>query len=223
MPDVIEWPERLLKHTSASYFLQPLNRSAGMSIIGREQIISPGASFWRASLSISRQLNGAYMKEFDAYITAMQGRWNFAQFKICDPFKFGARRNPKAPFTDHTWFSDGTGFDDLGSEPVYTTASAAVGSIYLSLDLKNPTINNLRVGDEFSHNYFLYRVTSADSAGNISFLPPLRQGIASGEQIILDPPVIRMRFATDDEGVREREALRFGSEITLNFVEVFER
>jgi hypothetical protein len=222
--EVIQWPRELLRHLSATYFLRFRSRSAGRALSGQEQIVSSGTASWEIRLDLSRQMNSRLMKEFDGYVAAMNGRANIAEFGVCDPFRYGERVSPaQRPFSDGTWFSDGTGHMVAGSEPLIISQAANRGDTTLHVSLTNPVRPGFRVGDEFSYDYFLYRVTGSGGDGLVQFEPRLRTDIPVGAMLITDPPVIRARFASDDEGQRARELLRYGAAISLNFVEAFDR
>lgn len=221
---VIAWRRELLRHVRASYFLQNRTRSAGVGLTGQEQIVSPRSAYWAVRLDLPAQFDGRLMKEFEGLVAAMEGRANIAEFSMCDPLRYGPKVSPRQePFSDGTWFTDDTGFVTDGTHPLTLTALAAKGSRSLTVGLSNPARPALRIGDEFSYDFFLYRVTAADAAGNVTVAPRLRSDVPAGAVLITDPPVVRMRFATDGEGQRMRDYLRFGAPVALNFVEAFDR
>lgn len=221
---VIIWRQELLRHVRASYFLQYRTRSAGVGMAGQEQIVSPRTAYWSVRLDLPAQFDGRLMKEFEGLVAAMEGRANIAEFNVCDPLRYGPKVSPRQePFSDGTWFADGRGFVVDGTEPMITTALANKGATSLNVGLSDPVRPRFRIGDEFSYDHFLYRVTAANPAGLVSVRPRLRTDIPAGAILITDPPVVRMRFATDDEGQRMRDYLRFGAPVALNFVEAFDR
>lgn len=223
MATVIQWPKALLAHLDSTYFINWKSRSAGVSLIGTEQTIEPAVGIWSASLTLPRQFDGRMMKEFEAYVAMMQGRLNIAEFEICDAFRYGPKVSPaQEPFEDGTWFDDGSGFLAEGTAEMKLTADASVGdtTLYVNLASNRP---RFRLGDEFSFNGFLHRVVGSTNAGWVKFYPRLRTNIPTGGTLLTDPPVVRMRFATADQGERVRELKRYGGAITLNFVEAFDR
>jgi len=221
---VVAWRRELLRHVRASYFLQNRTRSAGVGLTGQEQIVSPRSAYWAVRLDLPAQFYGRLMKEFEGLVAAMEGRSNIAEFSVCDPLRYGPKVSPRQePFSDGTWFTDGRGFITDGTEPMVTTAAASKGERTLTVSLTNPVRPAFRIGDEFSYDFFLYRVTASDAAGNVTVAPRLRTDVPSGAVLITDPPLVRMRFATDDEGQRMRDYLRYGAPVALNFVEAFDR
>ena len=226
MPEVIEWPSDLLPVVDASYFIRTTTRSAGRGLSGSEQIIASDIGTWVVSLSFAAEFNGERLRRFEAQVAMMRGRLNAALLPICDPYRYGARVAPfQEPWSDQTFFSDDTGWsrEGAGVQPLIVSANAGIGATSLTVSLTGPRRPSMRVGDFFSHGGWLYRVVRRNDAGWMRIEPPLRAPIASGQVLTTDPPVWRCKFASDDEGLRMRELLRFGSPVTLNFVEDFDR
>lgn len=227
MVEVIDWPCSLMRPLDVSYFIQWTSREAGANLQGVPQIISPDIGVWRVDITIPREFDGRRLKDLEATVSEMRGRYNVANLCICDPLKYGSNVNPRQfPFTDGTWFTDGTGFADpsAGSEAITTTAAVAVGASQLTVDLSGPPIlPPLRRGDMFSVNGFLYRVVRRNESGWVRFEPPAREAIPSGTALQTDPPHFYGRFIDDSQGQRTRQFLKWGQSITLSFVEAFDR
>lgn len=226
MVKLIEWDADLLKSVDVSYFIKWTTRDAGANIFGVPQVVTPSMGVWQVDLNLGRETDATTLKRFEAYVSQMRGRYNVASIPICDPYKYGHSVSPKQwPFSDGTWFTDGTGFADSGNaiEPLVLTADVTAGDTQLYVDLANPVKPSLRVGDMFSIYGYLYRVIARNSAGWVQFEPPARRNVATGVPLTLNPPRFYGRFADDNQGRRMRERLRFGQEITLSFVEAFDR
>ena len=225
MAELIEWPADLLRVVDATYFIRTQGRSAGRGLSGHEQVISSDTGTWMVSLTLAQEFDGERMRRFEAQVAMMRGRLNAALLPICDPFRYGERVAPShIRHSDTTLHSDGTGaFAGSGVEPMKTAAAVSAGASQMTTILTDPSRPSLRVGDFFSHAGWLYQVVRRNDGGWVRFEPPLRAPIAGGQTLLTDPPLWRARFATDDEGMRIRELLRWGSQITLNFVEDFDR
>ncbi len=223
---VIDLPCEIMRPRDASFFLRWTTRSAGRRLSdGQEQITSPGYAVWEVEYSLGLEFNQTRIKQFEAAISSLRGRSNIARVCVCDPFRYGAKVSPtQQPWSDGTWFSDGTGWVDAGTVQAMTTTQPAVaGDTAIWLALTNPVRPALRVGDMFSVNDFLYRVTAVGSNGFHRIEPPIRTPFPVGTTIQTDPPMVRVRLATDDQGRRGREFLRWGQPVTVSFVEAFER
>lgn len=226
MAQIINWPCSLgLRETD--FFLRWTTRSAGRSLAGHEQIIGVNSAVWEVTLTLARSFDQTQVKTFEALVARMRGRQNIANLCICDPYRYSARVSPlQTPFSDGTWFDDGTGFAEpisAGTQPLVVTTGGAVGATQIFVGLTVPTRSNLRIGDMFSLNGFLYRVVDSGAAGRVDFEPPLRQAIPVGATLVVNPPRFFGRFATDDEGRRPREMLKWGREVSITFVEAFDR
>lgn len=226
MPEIIEWPCNM-RRVHAQYFLRWTTRSVGFSLAGHEQIVAPNAAVWEVSVTFPREFVQQDVKDFEAIVSQMRGRFNVADICLCDPYKYGSDVSPaQMPFSDGTWFTDGTGHIDTngGTAPMVTTSAASAGDTTFNVDLAGPPIiPPFRRGDMFSVNGFLYRVVGRTAGGWVRFEPPLREDVATGTTLVTDPPHFYGRFATDDEGRRTREFLKWGEQVTVNFVEAFDR
>jgi len=223
---IIEWPSSLLRVASHSYFLGANSRQGDRDLSGRVQIISTGDQIWSLQMTIALDDDPARIREFDAYVAMMEGMGNIAEFGVKDTLNYDHRVAPlQYPFSDGEYFSDDTGFidgDATDVQPLIATEIAASGAKLVTVATSNPAITSLRVGDMFSHNYFLHRVTAWD-AGDVSFLPALRTAVAVDDVLGTSPPVVRMRFASDGEGRATRTINNHRGALTLNFIEVFDR
>lgn len=220
---LIDWPKEVLPHVESSLFINWLDRSLGVSIIDREQVISPGVGTWEVSMQILRTSDQTVLKTFEALTAQMRGRYGSARFDIRDLYRYSASISPlQETFDDGTWFSDGTGIIREGVQPMVVTADAAIGDTSLSVSLTNPLQPPFRIGDLFSHDDFLHRVTST-AGTTVNFLPRLRSAISNGAVLQTDPPKFRAKFADREQGRRSRQYLRHASPVTLTFVEDLDR
>lgn len=209
-----------------SYFIQWTSRDAGANLAGVSQVLAPGMGSWRVDITVPRDIDGARVKEFEALVSEMRGRYNVADLCICDPYKYGPLISPdQTTFSDGTWFSDGTGFTDpaAGTELMITTNAIAAGDNELYVGLTNPVRPSFRIGDMFSVNGFLYRVVRRNSSGWVKFEPSARRSISAGTVLTTDPPHFFGRFVDDMQGQRTREMLKWGQSITVSFIEAFDR
>lgn len=227
MVEIVQWPCDLLRLTSSQVFLRNTSRVAGASLAGVDQIISAGAQVWEITLGIGPDFEQDRIKEIEAKITLMDGRTNIAALCVFDAFAYDGTASPRQwPFTDGTWFSDGTGFADPGAgvEPLVVAANVAADDESLTVVLTDPVRPHLRIGDLFSVAGFLYRVVDRNvGAGTVRFRPRARQAIPAGTILQTAKPTIYARFASDDQGARARGMLSIAEPITLTFVEAFDR
>ena len=224
MVDIINWPCSQVRPLNGRYFLRYFDRTAGTSIVGGEQILSSGIARWEIELHLPRTFRGDDLRRFEVMVNQMRGRRNIAALCICDPYRYGDRNTPRhEPFSDGTYFSDGTGFMTTQSQDILTASAVAAGATTLTINTSPPAIPNMRPGDMFSHNGFLYRVLTAVNPGTVSFEPPARRAIPAGASLRTDPPQIYVRFSDSGQGARMREFMKWGEATTLSFIEAFDR
>lgn len=223
---VVSWPSHLLPVRSMSApFLRTFNRTGGRNFAGRRQIVSTGSQVWRLSLTLRAEGVAANIREFRAKIIEMQGMANIAEFDLPDPILYDASIAPlQKPFSTGEFFSTGQGFLDPsgGVQKLEAASAAAAGLSSVTLKTTDPVRVPPRVGDYFSHDYFLHAVTGF-SAGVMTFGPALRTAVSAGDQFETAPPRVRMHFASDDEGAAVLAPGVIRQSITLNFVEEFDR
>ena len=220
---VITPPAGVLRPRDATFFPRWTTRTAGRRLSdGQEQIVSPGYCIWQIDYAIPATFDGEMVRKFEVFIRELRGRANIAALTVCDPYRYGAKVSPmQEPWSDGTWFTDGTGFVSAagGVHPLAVTIPVAAGATTLRTDFANPTRPRLRPGDYFSAEGRLYAVQNSSQDGWVRFEPPARQAIPAGAVLQTDAPVIHARLADDDQGRRARELLRWGAPVTLSFVE----
>lgn len=221
---VIQWPDNLLRAAlPATPFLSSNTRQGQPDLSGKVQIISTGEQIWRLSISLAIEGDPDLTRAFNGYLAMMNGMANIAEFSLIDCHAYDARVAPKQePFSTGEYFSTGYGFKGEGVQPLVATATSDIGDKTITVATSNPTITPARVGDYFSHNKFLHIVTGWND-GVISFAPGLRAAVAIDDVLVTTPPVIRMRFASDDEGEHQRTINGYRPTVRLNFIEVFDR
>ena len=220
---VVQWPSDLFRVSSHSWFLQSFSRQGQPDLSGRTQIVTTGDQIW--SLQFDLQLDGDAdrVRKFYSFVDQMNGMANIAQFDVCDSLGYDERIAPKQEsFSTGEFFSTGYGFVGTGTEPVVASAVSAAGATTITMTMTDPVRTPFRVGDMFSHNYFLYRVTG-QTGGVVSFLPALRAAVAVDDVLATTPPIVRMRFASDQEGRATRTSRSHRAPLSLSFTEAFDR
>lgn len=220
---VIQWPSELLRVSSHSYFLMPNNRQGQADLAGRVQVTATGDQIWSLQMTLALDGDPDRVRMFDSYVDQMNGMANIAEFGVKDALAYDEVFSPaQQPFSTGEFFSTGYGFTDEGVQGTTATAAAVDGDKSVTVRTTGPTREPFRVGDMFSHNYFLHRVTG-QSGGVVSFLPALRSDIDISDDLLTSPPVVRMRFASAGEGRATRTRETHRASVTLNFVEAFQR
>jgi hypothetical protein len=227
----IEWPITILKPRSiVPPFLASRSLSGGASLSGRMQIVASDAGVWMCSLNNIPLYNRQTILTWRAIAARAEGRLNPIDLPLFRyeleysaqgaDYDYGAPVT-SIPFSDETYFDDGTGF--VGS----ITEVAADGAAALratSMTFSVTTAPRIEPGQIFGINHATkgprwYQIKTYDyDTFAVTFQPPLREAVADGEVIIFDQPACRMRLATDNEMQIELEAGSYGSE-SVNFIE----
>ena len=199
-------------------------RDAGTSLVGVQQRIGTGIKIWELEIGIAPDWEPARIKAFEAFIAGLTCS-DIVRVPLNDMWGYDSVRSPKQePFSDGTWFSDGTGWITSGTEPLVVTTGVNAGGNVLTVDVTAPpNIPNLSLGDYFSHNGFLYCVTGRTSGGWVKFAPNARRPIAVGDVLDTDPAYFCGYPVGDDFGSRGRDIISIAPAITLSFVEAFDR
>ena len=222
MPEILDLPSVRVTHQTV--FLRRICRSAGRSLIGIPQRVGAGLSQWEVEIGIGQDHDAARVRAFEAFVSRLDCT-TIVRMAIFDAWRYGAARSPaQQPFSDGTWFSDGTGFALPFVAPLEVTTAAAAGENTLWVDLTDPVIPPLESGDYFSVDGFLYQVTGRTGAGWVKFAPRARKAIPVGTILQTDPPVFYGYPTGDDFGSRGRGGpLSLAPEISLTFTEAFDR
>jgi hypothetical protein len=219
-------PSSITLRQLGQWELKTTTTSGSMGLDGRTQRISRENRTWMCSYQVldawgARAGWGAYM----AFLDQLQGAAN--TFNVTVP-----NINQLLPTaTENLFFFDGNGnmgfqsgtdnavvFD--GDPNPETSADAAAGAkIVQTTDTDGKAIE---IGCHFSHNDFLYRV-HANNDGALSFNPPLRTAIASGQTLQVLTPAIRVRLPDDSAASQAHQFSAWGEPYILTLVEAFER
>lgn len=220
-----------LRPTNVLWHLENQSRGGGLSLEGSEQIVASGSGRWRARVEVSA-IRASESHREDAVlalrtlIAEMEGRVGEVLLPSFDAYvprdslgrKFSACA--VAPLGGGIYFFEHWGFEQ--TEIIHATleGAAALRATTIVADILEG--QGLRPGQYFGIGERLYRAKSVTpttgSLVSIRFGPPLREAVADGERVILDRPVCRTRFASDDTGELEIQMGRYGT-CTLDFVE----
>ncbi|MBL4761721.1 MAG: hypothetical protein JKY93_03365 [Gammaproteobacteria bacterium] len=234
--EVVNWPASLISPSQTSWHLKGGSRGTGIGLNNREQFIYTENRYWTGTLSLP-EIFGTALPELLAAVDDIAGQLNIIKLPLFNPFtvtKNGsdadfwralgvsetAISDGFERFSDGTTFTDGTGFSLPSGDNPTALLDAVVGSSTIKFGGVIGTV--LSVGAIFTHNGFMYRVAE-NTNGLIRFNPPLRQGILKGEAILVDKPFIYVRFASNDEANILINYCKWGSPVSVNFIEAFER
>lgn len=224
--NAISWPPLLIPR-QASFQLDSMSQSGGLSMTGSEQVTVSNAGRWKARLDVpvARENRVLALRGLLAQLGGRAGTVLVPKWERYGPRDANGRRMAQLATAGYSGCGvnfDGSAFGQDDFAHATTSASAALGATQISLTLATG-IDGPRPGQYFGIGDRLYICNAAwqEDEGDplvVQFAPRLRVAVASGTRVILDRPVCLMRLANDDSGELMLDAGRFGT-TNLDFVE----
>lgn len=235
MPDVVEFPRSWWGSVQVDFGLMPRSRRSSSPWRMSQNVYGPHVQWWQAKISFP-PLKDKDLAAREGFIESLGG--SAGLLRMGHPFRLEPLFNGDVTATGAQW-SDGTFFDDgsgwlSGPLPPLVYVAEAVASRVTSVIIGGYPVSTQRVarrGDliEFRRNGLwdetpsLHRVTkdahsNADGEGRVEFVPPLRKGLAAGDQVALNEPKSVFRLMNDEDGMASRDARWIGSQ-SINLVE----
>lgn len=188
---------------------------------------SPVACFYTGNFVLNPKVHEV-AREVSGWVGRQRGR--AGKFRMYDPVRVAPAYDldvtpTQQPWSDSTYFTDGTGFVDGFLPPrvaIDEPARAGATSIVVR-GYPVSTAGVARMGDRieiqrngipegFSQYYQIDRNGRSNSDGKIRIYitPGLRAPVAPGDSVVLRFPRALMRFATDEEGRMRFDRTRIG-------------
>jgi hypothetical protein len=219
------WPDAVLRPQNVAFDLAPRTLAGPSSVSGFTQVVASDAGIWKAKFGgiiVNRRQRVLAFRAIDALL---EGRMTPILVPLCrgyQPVPAGAvdaGLYQEVPHSDDAFFDDDTGYVGTVND---VTASAGAPARAVSIPVEIGYAGEIEPGQHFSIGERLYRVrgivVAGPTAATITFRPPLREAVASGDRLEFDNPICRMRLATDDAMNLELQLRRFGSP-TVEFIE----
>ncbi len=235
-PAIYQFPSDWYSFSRGIFRLQARSQTTARTWIGGKSVYGPHAQIWLAQLTLSLQDWDAAGQYIAAFFSRLDGQAQL--MRIGDP----ARRMPqynrliastKAPWSDSTFFTDGSGWA-TGALPdtCFLSSAASHGDNFIVLGgLPASTSRALRRGDllelcaggiatEVPNLYEVQVDGTTDSSGRVGLeiRPRLRQDFALGDMTKLTDPTSVFRLVDDDQGAAEISKELWAS-IGFNLVE----
>ncbi len=230
------WPIDLFQATTFDASLQGRIVTGGMSVSGISQVVrTDGGGLWRLSFSGIFLRSADMVRAWRAWEGILDGGAQNVIVPICDlrhgprPIVGGVPLAPGAtvPHSDDAYFSDTTGYVSPLIE-AETVGTAVLGATTIVIDV---TVGELlRGGEHFTLDHptreeRIYRVVKVTSAvgtvQTVQIRPPLREATTDGMVVDFDRPRCVMRLATPDSMALPLQLGRFGTGLSVSFVESF--
>ncbi|AZO04588.1 hypothetical protein [Mesorhizobium sp. M2A.F.Ca.ET.043.02.1.1] len=218
----IRWPCEVLVPRDVAFDLAPRSLAGPASVNGATQVVSSDAGIWKATYSSIVVNNRNAVLAHRAISTLLEGRLGSILVPLCRGYQpvpdgaVAAGLYDQVPHSDDALFDDGTGY--VG-EVIDVVAAAPAALRATTMTVTVGYAGAIQPGQHFSLGERLYRIRTFDQkTGTMTFRPPLREPVLSGDRLEFDDPVCRMRLASDDSMDLQLSLRRFGTP-TVQFVE----
>lgn len=224
-------PSSINLKQASQWSLATTTISGGLGLDGRTQRIRRENRTWACTYIVldawgGEAGQGAYM----AFLDEINGAANTFTVEVPQPGQIVSTSSTSSTLQGNMFLFEGNNmlFDTGTNNAIFldgdpnpgTSAFAAAAASIIQTSGADGLV--LRVGDHFSHNDFLYRI-SANDGGTISFNPPLRAAIASGQTLEVLNPKIRVRLSDDSAAATAHQFSQWGAPYTMTLIEAFER
>lgn len=217
MTDIYNWPRAWDDVASGSFWLASRNQSSQSSWSGRVNVFGPHSQLWQCQVQLNQQFDEVNFEisSFFSLVGGPKGLIRMGHIARPRPQYDVEQDETQEPWSDDTFFDDGTGWLD-GALPasIYCASAQARGDTSVIVGgLPVSTARVLRRGDlvEFKRNgiadetpslHEIVKDAPTDSSGEtrIEFRPALRKGVAIGDQVSLRYPTTVFRLADDNQG-----------------------
>lgn len=224
----LEWPKVLVPPTVDIHY-DARTISGGVSLSGREQIVSRDFGIWRATLERVAIRRRDQVLAWRALLIALDGRAGTVLVPLFDRARapwaydqYGRRMDPafsRDPSLDRTQFADVAGLvDGLIAAKVQSAAAARAASIDINM-MKGSIPES---GMHFSIGARAYRIRAvtnvAGTVATCNIRPGLREAVSAGAAVNFTSPVCEMRLTTDDQGRAGLDMWKYASP-SFEFIE----
>lgn len=223
------WPRAWYpgKFNASRFYLMSASQTAQSPWTGRASVYGPHRQFWKAELTLNPFEDGSW-KPLSAFFSEAGGQAGL--IRMCDPARRWCQYNDEAvygqvPWSDGTFFSDGTGWVEGGLPPfIFAAEDMPRGSNNLAVGgLPENILRALRRGDlfevqrggQYSEVPSLHEIgrdvgTDANGFTRLYFRPYLRKDVQAGDKIVLDHPMGTFRAIDDQQGIMDVAAPSIG-------------
>lgn len=212
--EIIDFDPAYFGMSTAGWQIDVRGKGGDAGVTGAGQVVYGNQPRWTASLEMTTLLRSRILA-WRATVARLRGRVNVLRVRVADPLRPLNRDlglsaadlltlSGGLPHEDGSDFSDETGY---GQAPVvHILAAAAAGKTALSFDGEE-VAGSFQGGQMFSIDDWLYQAVSVEDAGGsavVTFEPPLRRSVSSGDEIHLDATTL-MAVQGDLEGTLKME------------------
>jgi len=237
--EIYEYPREWYRFTQLSFQLRSMSQVSPRPWAGGNSIYGPHAQLWMPKLTGTIQEQSVW-PEIDAFFSRLGGQAGL--LRIGDASRLQPRFNRALasgvgqPFSDGSTFTDGSGFlSGLLPPTCILAAAASRGDLSVVIGgLPVSTARALSRGDLFevrpngipSACPNLYQVmvdsaTNTSGQAGVEIRPPLRQGVAAGDMVVLSYPTSVFHLV-DDQQAEMQISVPVNADFGFSLIEAIE-
>lgn len=228
MPDIITFPTTWYGAVTSRFYLSSASQRSLSPWSGKRSVYGPHRQIWRAEVQLPPKRPELWrpLTAFFSEAAGERGLVRIGDMHRTKPLYNLLEELGTDPWSDATFFDDGTGWLDA---PLPSTIHVVVGAtrgeralhmggLPASIDrtLRRGDLFEIRrdgIADETPSLHEVIRDAPTDSGGEslVEFTPALRKDVAAGDMIVLEYPTSVFRCLDDDQGIFDRDAAHHGS------------
>lgn len=219
------WPVEWHKFTNTVFTLTS-NVIRTRSTYSPRQNTNLSYQVWMAEFTYKEEVGPSLFQQKEAFFSRLDGETN--PFRIGDPLRcFPAMNRQKMglvnePWSDDTYFTDGTGWSDGGLMPphAFVLEAAVKGARFLKIgglpagvvgaftpgDLFELQINGVPTETSNLYSAVIFGNTNSNGETGIEIRPGLRQNFGVGDRVVLFHPKALIQLADSNGGVITRRS-----------------
>ena len=223
MTVIYEYPREWYRFTQLSFQLRSASQVSPRPWAGGNSVYGPHVQLWMPKLTATMQEQSVW-PEIDAFFSRLGGE--AGSLRIGDASRLQPRFNRALaaaagqPFSDGSTFTDGSGFlsGALPATCILANAASRGDTAVVIGGLPASTSRALSRGDLFevrpngiaSSCPNLYQVmidsaTNSSGQAGVEIRPPLRQGLAAGDMVVLNYPTSVFHLIDDQQAEMQIE------------------
>lgn len=228
MPDIVAFPTSWYGAVSSRFYLSSASQSATSPWSGRRSVYGPHRQFWRCEvqLPIMQEARWRAISAFFSETAGQSGLIRIGDMKRRLPLYNLQAQLSEQPFSDDTFFDDGTGWIEGGLPALLHVLEAAprgarsvvVGGLGADLarSLQRGDLIEFRrdgIASEIPSLHEVRRDAPTDASGEtrLELNVPLRAGLQPGDQVVTQDAMSVFRCIDDEQGIVDRDAAYLGA------------
>lgn len=217
MTAIYEYPREWYRFTQLSFQLRSASQISPRPWAGGNSVYGPHAQLWMPKLTATMQQQDTW-PQIDAFFSRLGGQAGLLRIgdasRLQPRFNRAIAASAGLPFSDGSTFTDGSGFLSGLLPPTCVLAAAAsrgdiavvVGGLPVSTpralsrgDLLEVRPNGIPSACPNLYQVMVDNATNSSGQAGVEIRPPLRQGVAAGDMVVLSYPTSVFHLIDDSQ------------------------